>query len=125
MLLTAARLLDGEQIEIPGDEWSVNVAPTRVGELLDQFTDERFQLIFSRAEAVLVAGDLQIPYGPLCQWGPELSLVNPQELEAHDGSSPVKARFATNGRPVCWLAYEVATGIAGANIPPADPAALL
>lgn len=112
MLLTAARLIEGEQIDISGEEWTARAVPDQVSIMLTQFTQEPFQLLFTRPEAVLVAGDLQIPYGPLTQWGPELRIANRAELERHDGRSPVTVRFATGDRPVCWLPYDTARALA-------------
>lgn len=117
MLIVAARLLDGEQVPIPADEWTVRIVPHGVDSVLKIMKPERFQLLCTRPETVLVAGDLEIPYGPMTQWGPELSLINREELSKHDGVSPMTARLATNGRPVSWLPFEKAKEIAEARVP--------
>lgn len=119
MLIVAARLLAGEQVPIEAEEWTVSIKPHGVESVLKLLSRERFQLLCTTPEAVLVAGDLEIPYGPMTQWGPELSLMNPEELKGYAGRGPVSARLATNGRPVCWLPYDRAVEIAQARVPTA------
>lgn len=119
MLLVAAQLLEGEQVPIEASEWTASVIPGQAKAFVRQFSKEPFALLFSRVDAVLVAGDLQIPYGPLCQWGPDLSLANRQELESYEGVDPVQARFRTGEHPVCWLPYAKAEELTSARLPTA------
>ena len=57
MVVTAARLLDGDQVPLSTRSWTASLIPERVTALLDTLKTDG-QLLVVRPEAVLIAGDV-------------------------------------------------------------------
>ena len=119
MVVTAARLLDGDQVPLSTRSWTASLTPERVTALLDTLKTDG-QLLVVRPEAVLIAGDVEIPYGALAQWAPAVRLINRRELEAHNGTDDINAHFEViDDRSVCWLPRQRAEELAEVESPPA------
>lgn len=102
-----------EEIEAPFDQLTASVMPGQVRDFVNSIPGEHFALHSSHPDFTLTLGNLEIPYGPLAIWMPQVTLANREELLASADSEEPIAKFKADGRPLYIRNREIAEELAG------------
>jgi hypothetical protein len=87
-------------VEAPFDGITASIVPGQVRNFIGQLPDDVFAMHSSNPDFMLTLGDLEIPYGPLAIWMPQVRLANRTELiRDAEGEEPI-AEFKASEMPI-------------------------
>ena len=94
----ATAALEGQQADSTFDTITTHVLPGQVRNFVEQLPGETFAMHWVREDYMIRIGDLEIPYGPIALWMPEIRLAKPRRTHS-TGRRGRSGRHLQDGRP--------------------------
>lgn len=96
----AVAALEGHQVDSTFSSITAKVIPGHVKNFVSQLPDGEFAVHTVHSSYTLTLGDLEIEYGPLALWMPQVRLSNRASLLRRPNAKSPKATFTATGQPI-------------------------